>query len=198
MRHAAYRLVAAIGIGLAAAGAGARQTAEVTRFHLGEPIARSTVKLEAADPRDTGSLEFASYADAVAHELTAQSFVVANDPASAYVGVINVTVAARAGRPRGSFSIGIGGGSFGRGGGVGGGVAVPVAGGRPTDIRATTLGLQLKRRSDGSIVWEGRATTEAQGPAGDPSRAVPLLARVLLTDFPGPRGQTIRVKVKTR
>ena len=199
MRHTGFQ-GAALAVLLLASAAQARTTAEVTRFHLGQPIARSTVKLEPSNPADAGSLEFGSYTDAVARELTTQSFVVAADPASAYVGVLAVDVTTRPGRPKSSFSIGIGGGGFsgGRGGGVGGGVGanIPVAGGRPTDLVATTLRLQLKRRSDGTIVWEGRATSEAQGEKGDPSRAVPVLARVLLAGFPGPRGTTERVKVK--
>ena len=201
----ASRFAALSTLALLAACASGPQGAEVTRFHLGQPIARSTVALVPAEGSQAGSLEFRSYADAVARELAAQSFVTvpSGDTTAAYVGTLGVTQSFRPGRSKGSFSIGIGGGSFGGGGrhggsfgGVGGGVSVPVAGGRPTDIRTTTLNLQLKRRSDASIVWEGRATSEAQGQAGDPSRAVPELARALLSDFPGPRGQTVRVKTR--
>ena len=195
MHNRTVRVAALATLGLLAACATGPQGAEVTRFHLGQPIARSTVSLVPADPQGGFSLEYRSYADAVARELAAQSFVaVGNDPTSAYVGTLSVEQAFRPGARRGGFSIGIGGGSFGRGGGVGGGVSVPIATGRPGEIRTTTLRLQLKRRSDGTVVWEGRATTEAEGAAGDTSRVVPQLARALLKDFPGPANQTVRVK----
>lgn len=177
-------------------------TAEVTRFHLGQPIARSTVALIPADGSQPSGLEFRSYADAVARELQAQSFVVVPNPAeAAYVGTLTVSQDARPGARRGGLSIGLGGGGFsgGRGGGgvgLGGSVGIPITGGRPTEIRATTLGLQLKRRSDNTVIWEGRAIGEAQGPAGDASSAVPQLARALLSGFPGARGQTVRVKLR--
>ena len=170
---------------------------EVTRFHLGQPIARSTIALVPADASQPFSLEYRTYADAVARELAAQNFVpVGNDPSSAYVGTIAIEQVSRPGARRGGFSIGLGGGSFGRGGGVGGGVTLPVGQSRPGEIRQTTLNLQIKRRSDGSIVWEGRATAEADGRnrAAELPNAVPALARALLAGFPGPAGQTVRVK----
>lgn len=178
-----------------------RPSTEVTRFHLGTPIARSTIALVPAAASQPFSLEYRSYADAVARELAAQDFVpVGNDPNSAYVGTIDIGQTARPGRSRGGFSIGLGGGSFGRSGGVGGGVSVPIGQSRPGDIVTTSLGLQIKRRSDGSIVWEGRATGEgdSRDGGGDLSRAIPELARALLSGFPGTPGQTVLVKPPRR
>ena len=201
------RFAALSALALLAACTTGPQGAEVTRFHLGQPIARSTVALVPAEGGQNGSLEFRSYADAVARELAAQNFVAVpgTDTTAAYIGTISVVQTARPGRSGGGFSIGIGGGVGGGGygrrgggsfGGVGGGVTVPVGGHHPNDIRTTTLGLQLKRRSDASIVWEGRATSEAQGPAGDLDKAIPELAHAMLADFPGARGQTVRVKTR--
>ncbi len=169
---------------------------EVTRFHLGQPIARSSIVLVAADPARRDSLEFRSFADAVASELRAQSFtpVAVDAPDVAYVGTITISQGSRPAPPKGGLTIGLGGGSFGRGGGVGGGVSFPVGQSRPGEIVATTLALQIKRHSDGSVIWEGRATglTDTRG-AVDPGAAVPKLARALLSGFPGPAGQTVRV-----
>ena len=202
MRHAVSIIAAMSGALVLAACASGPQGAEVTRFHLGQPIPRSTVALVPADNGQSFSLEYRAYADAVGRELAAQNFVaVGNDPTSAYVGTLSISQTIAPGPRRGGVSIGFGvggfsGGGYRHGGGVGGGVGatVPVSGGRPSDIRTTTLGLQLKRRSDGSVVWEGHATSSAQGPAGDLPRAVPVLAHALLAGFPGPAGQTVRVK----
>ncbi len=174
--------------------------AEVTRFHLGQPIARSSVTLVPADPTAAFSLEYRAYADAVARELAAQNFVPqANDPTSAYVGTLTVSQAARPAPRRGGVSIGIGGGVGGgyrSGGGVGGGVSVPLGGGGARELVTTTLKLLLKRRSDGSVVWEGRASSDAVGAAADLPRVVPVLAHALLDGFPGPAGKTVRVKTR--
>lgn len=197
MRNTVSILSAISGALVLAACTTGPQGAEVTRFHLGQPIARSTVMLEPAAAGQPFSLEYRAYADAVARELATQNFVpVTSDPTSAYIGTISITQKMQPGPRRGGFSIGLGGGSFGRGGGVGGGVTVPVSGGRPSDIRTTTLGLQLKRRSDGTVIWEGHASQAAQGPDGDLPRAVPVLAHALLSGFPGPAGQTVRVKTR--
>jgi len=55
--------------------------------------------------------------------------------------------------------------------------------------------LQIRRASDGSAMWEGRASTIA--PSIDPISAAPVLLQALLKDFPGPSGQSVTVKVKT-
>ena len=170
---------------------------EVTRFHLGTPIARSSIFLASADPARASSLEFRALADAVATELRAQSFVPAatDGPDVAYVGTITVSQGARPAPRKGGLTIGLGGGSYGRGGGGGAGVSFPVGQSRPGEIVATTLTLQIKRHSDGSVVWEGRATglADTRDRGGDPGTAAPRLARALLAGFPGPAGTTVRV-----
>lgn len=176
---------------------------EVTRFHLGAPIARSTISLVPNDANQSFGLEYRSYADAVATELARQNFIpVGNDPTSAYIGTISIGQVDRRGATRSSgFSIGLGGGSFGRGGGIGGGVSLPVGGRSRTDvIRANTLALQIRRRADGSIVWEGRATAEADTRRAESAlpNAIPGLAHALLADFPGAPGQTVHVPASRR
>ena len=93
------------------------------------------------------------------------------------------------------MTIGIGGGTGGWHGGVGGGASFPVGGGSKL-VTGTMLEVRLKRRSDGTVIWEGRATTEA--PTGSPEAgivpAVEKLANLLFQDFPGESGRTIRAR----
>jgi hypothetical protein len=157
----------------------------VTRFHLGQPIARGAITLEPLDPRANGSLEYKADEDAVAAQLARLGFTVQPGLRTAeQVAVVDVQRAVRPSYGGGSrFSIGLGGGSFGRGGGVGGGVQ-------------TMLHVLLKRRSDGTTVWEGRAISEARTgtPEDEPGPLVQRLATALFADFPGVSGRTVRVK----
>lgn len=168
--------------------------AEVTRFHLGQPIPSDSIALLPAPGIDGRSLEFRTYAAIVGRDLDAVGLHPAdNDGRSAYLGLLKVEQTSRAGIPRRSpFSVGIGG----SGGSIGGAVSVPVGGTRSGDVRINVVALQIKRRSDNSMVWEGRAVQElaADAPASALSAAVPALSRALFTDFPGASGQTIIVK----
>ena len=56
------------------------------------------------------------------------------------------------------------------------------------------LSVQLKRRSDGSIVWEGRAREPIAAGAAVPPATVSRLAAAMFRDFPGESGRTIQVK----
>ena len=172
----------------------------VTRFHLGQPIARSVIAIEPVDPADAGSLEFDAVADAVARELTRLGWTVEKRNArSEQVAVVSVSQESRIAPRRSGFSIGIGGGtaSYGRrsGVGVGGGVSVPV--GRTTnELVATQLAVRIQRRSDATVAWEGRADYEARAGTPDATRAAAAnrLAAALFRDFPGESGRTIRVR----
>lgn len=171
---------------------------QVTRFHLGQPIARGEVAVEPLDPAARGSLEFRDYADAVSAELARAGFRLAPGLAkSELVAVIDVIRGSREGMPqRSPISIGIGGGSFGGGIGVGGGVSFPIGKPRSNELVLTELAVQLKRRSDGAVVWEGRARSEARAgtPYADPGMMVRKLAAALFAGFPGESGRTITVK----
>ena len=172
----------------------------VTRFHLGQPIARSVIAIEPSDPADASSLEFDAVADAVARELTRLGWTVEKRNArSEQVAVVTVSQESRIAPRRGGLSIGIGGGtgSYGRrsGVGVGGGVSVPV--GRTTnELVATQLAVRIQRRSDATVAWEGRADYEARAGTPDATRAAAAnrLAAALFRDFPGESGRTIRVR----
>lgn len=172
----------------------------VTRFHLGQPIARAVIAVEPSDPEDAGSLEFDAVADAVGRELTRLGWTVEKgNVRSEQVAVVTVEQEAGMRRRRSGFSIGVGGGvgSFGRrsGVGVGGGVNVPV--GRSADeVVATQLAVRIQRRSDATVAWEGRAEYEARAGTPDATRAgaAARLAEALFRDFPGESGRTIRVR----
>ena len=172
----------------------------VTRFHLGQPIARSVIAIEPSDPADASSLEFDAVADAVARELTRLGWTVEKRNArSEQVAVVSVSQESRIAPRRSGFSVGVGGGtgSYGRNGGVGvgGGVSVPV--GRTTNqLVATQLAVRIQRRSDATVAWEGRADYEARAGTPDAARAAAAnrLAAALFRDFPGESGRTIRVR----
>jgi hypothetical protein len=182
-------------------GGGPSSAVSVTRFHLGQPIARGPIAVEPADPADANSLEFDQIAASVERELGRLGWAVERrNGRTEQVVVVRVDQALREGRRGGGLSIGlgVGGGSYGRHGGVGVGVGgtVPVAGYRPSQIVATQLSVRIQRRSDATVAWEGRAELEARGgsPAASRAAAADRLAAALFRDFPGESGRTIRVR----
>lgn len=182
-------------------GGGASTAVSVTRFHLGQPIARGPIAVEPGDAADANSLEFAQIAASVERELARLGWAVdARDGRTEQVAIVRVDQAARQGRRGGGVSVGlgVGGGSWGRSGGVGVGVggSVPVAGYRAGQVVATQLGVRIQRRSDATVAWEGRAESEARAGTEQAGRgaAADRLARALFQDFPGESGRTIRVR----
>lgn len=168
--------------------------AQVTRFFLAPDIARGNVFVEPQDPRFGDSPRFAIIRGAVEDNLRAAGFRAV--PVREQADLIGVLTLARAVRPRpagesgsrASFGFGGAGGS-GRGG-VGGGLGLsfPIGKHRETnrDVAVDTMTLQLRRRSDGTNEWEGRAVSEVPVQAsGDPADRAFFLARALLSDFPG-------------
>lgn len=197
-------LAVAIGAALAlsACTTPASSPTRVTRFHLNQPIAPGRIAVEPRPGLDAGDLEFRAYAAPVADELARLGFTLAPGVVtSELVAVVDIQRISREGPPRQSpFSIGLGagGGSYGRrsGVGLGGGVSFPIGKPRSSEIVGTQLFVQIKRRSDGTVIWEGRAVDEARGdtPAAEPGAAAARLARALFTGFPGESGRTITVK----
>jgi len=182
--------------GLALAGCTTGPSTQVTRFHLNQPIAPGQITVEPMTGADRGSPEFQTYANIVGAQLAKISFTEAPGLAkSEQVAVVQVDRAFFDGPPRSSFSIGIGGGSFGWHGGAGGGVGTTFAG-KPTQNVATRLIVQIKRRSDGTTIWEGRAETTSRfgRPEAQPTAAVERLAAAMFEGFPGISGRTISVK----
>lgn len=185
---------------------------QVTRFHLAQPIAPGSFAVTTAPAQGPGfptspdSLELRTYGDAVGAELTRLGFTAAPDATTAELAVSVVVDRGSRPDPRphgASIGFGIGGGSFGggyrhSGVGVGGdiGTTVPIGGNGPHYLVGTRMQVQIKRRSDGSTIWEGRATTEAAGasPAASPQAAIEKLAHALFLGFPGESGRTVTVK----
>jgi hypothetical protein len=190
------KLAVAVLWGLALAGCTTGPSTQVTRFHLNQPIAPGQITIEPMMGSDRGSPEFQAYADIVGAQLARIGFTEAPGLAkSEQVAVVQVDRAFFDGPPRSSFSIGIGGGSFGWHGGAGGEVGTTFAG-KPTQNVATRLIVQIKRRSDGTTIWEGRAETTARfgRPEAQPTAAVERLAAAMFEGFPGISGRTISVK----
>lgn len=171
--------------------------AEVTRFHLNQPIARGSIAVEPFDQRDTGDLEFRSYADAVARELARQGWTVVDTPGqSEQVALVSLSQGSREEvTTRSPVSIGVGGSTGGWSSGVGGGISFGLGGNRGGEVIGTMMEVSIKRRSDGTVFWEGRARTEARAgsPAASPAAAADKLASALFLDFPGESARTITV-----
>lgn len=172
----------------------------VTRYHLGTPLTeRTTVAIEPMTGASQISPEYQLYADAVRAEIERLGYVQSSsDMASGYIAAVSFTRESRGTfRERPPVTIGLGGGSYGggrRGGsgvGLGGGLSFGV-GGKTRELMVTELWVQLRRRSDNSTVWEGRANTESAG--DQPTVTATRLARALFKGFPGESGITITVK----
>jgi|UniRef100_UPI0035CC057C hypothetical protein len=183
---------------------------EVTRFHLGAPLETGTLTVEPAPGGGPPSLEFKTYAAAVQTEALAHGFTVpASDPAAKYLAVVSFTRTTRPlPRAGGSgVSVGLGGGGdFGGGGyrrggggggvGLGGSFSFPIGKQRYRTVVLTDLSVQIRRRSDATVIWEGHAQTNAAGeaPEAQANAAAAKLAHALFLGFPGESGRTITVK----
>ncbi len=184
----------ALGLLAACQTGGIQRGTEVTRFHLGDTIPSQTVSIEAAEGEQAG-LEFRTYAAIVGEELGRIGFSQTTLEESEMVAVVNVERGSRAAAAQGSpFRIGLGGGSFGSNVGVGVGTSVGVGGSRGGEIDVTQLDVALKRRSEGTVVWEGRAIRENRPGEEDPASTVRRLAAALFQGFPGESGETIVVE----
>ena len=188
-------LAAAALLSACATTGGGAGPVDVTRFHLGSPIARESVSVEALNGFAGVSPEDQLYANAIAAELGPLGFAPAvSSPSSTYIAAFNFKRTSQGTvRKRPPVTIGIGGGSFGGNVGVGGGASFGIGGGR-AELIATELSVQLKRRSDNTIIWEGRAVTEALNQGGEPGVTAQRLAHALFKGFPGESGITITVK----
>ncbi len=174
----------------ACAGGGDRERpaaggVDVARFHLGEPVARAQIAVEPFDKADGNRPEFPAYAAAVARQLSRLGWtVVPSTAASEQIALIDLEQGSR------ESIAALSAARIGRG----------VSGGAPegtsANVTATLLEVAIRRRSDGTVFWEGRAVDEARTNSGQAARtaAVERLATALFRDFPGESGRTIRVR----
>lgn len=193
----------ALAAAVALAGCATTPTAEVTRFHMGQPIPTDTIRVVASpDPVAPGTavpLEFRTHANIVAQDLARHGFRPVENGPSAYLAILNVQQTTRAGMPSASpFRLGIGGGTSSGNVGIGGSVNVPLGQPRNNDVRVNVLSLRIRRTSDSSSVWEGRAVQEipAREQGSSLTAAVPQLSRALLSEFPGESGRVVTVKLQ--
>lgn len=171
---------------------------DVTRYHLGAPLERGTINVEPMPGGGPPSLEFKTYAAAVATELLKVGYAPpAMGAAAQYLGVVGFTRTTREGPPRSApFTIGVGGGTGSGGVGIGGGVGIPVGKRRANEFVLTELSVQIRRKGDGTVIWEGRAQTAAdiRAPEAQGNAAAGKLANALFQGFPGESGRTITVR----
>lgn len=194
-----------MGAALVLAGCAAQMPeSRVTRFHLGQPIAPGQIAVEPRDPTLAQDLEFQAYARIVQAEFGRLGFGAATNLAKSEL--VAVTEIRRSWRPTGqtsgsSMSIGLGtssGGGWhgGTGVGLGGSISFPIGQQKEQMDVLTELSVQLKRRSDATVIWEGRAESVARDgtPYANPEASVSRLAQALFQGFPGRSGEIITVK----
>lgn len=196
------RATLGLAVTIALAGCASTPTAEVTRFHLGGPIPSDTIQVvDSPDPTPGTAvpLEFRSHAAIVARDLAAVGFRPQETGPTAYIAILRVEQTTRAGSLQPSpVRIGIGGSSFSGNVGVSGGVSMPVGQPRRNDLRVNMVSLRIRRQSDKTAVWEGRAIQEipARDQASSLTAAVPALSRALLSNFPGESGVVVNVPLR--
>jgi hypothetical protein len=182
-------LLLAVALAACASGGGKERPAaggvDVARFHLGEPVARAQIAIEPFDKADGNRPEYPAYAAAVGRQLSRLGWTVApTATASEQVALIDLEQGSREAVAALSAAR------------IGRGVSGSAPAGTSANVTATLLEVAIRRRSDGTVFWEGRAVDEAPTGSARASRtsAVERLAEALFRDFPGESGRTIRVR----
>lgn len=182
-------LLAALLIALPAAAA----PVEVTRFHLSQPLTGMTIAVVPPAGVDASGLQYQAWLSGIMAELTRAGFKPAAEGQPAELTATpKIDTQSSTQRRSSPFSVGIGGGTFGRNVGIGGGASFPVGKGSTRTLVLAMLNLQIKRNSDASVQWEGRAS-ETVKPA-EVNASISRLTRAMLTGFPGESGKTVKVK----
>ena len=182
-------LLLAAALAACASGGGKERPAaggvEVARFHLGEPVARAQIAIEPFDKADANRPEYPAYAAAVGRQLSRLGWtVVPTMSQSEQVALVDLEQGSREAVAALSAAR------------IGRGVSGAAPAGTSADVTASLLEVAIRRRSDGTVFWEGRAVdaTRTGSPEAARTAAVERLAEALFRDFPGESGRTIRVK----
>jgi hypothetical protein len=165
----------------AAAGPGV----DVARFHLGETVARAQIAVEPFDKADANRPEFPAYAAAVGRQLTRLGWtVVPTTTGSEQIALIDLEQGSREAVAALTAAR------------IGRGLSASAPAGASANVTASLLEVAIRRRSDGTVFWEGRAVGEASTGSPEAARTavVERLAEALFRDFPGESGRTIRVR----
>ena len=196
-------LPAALALGLAACATPFK--ADVSRFAVPLPAPQGqTFAVVAEDPKLVGGLEFATYANAVAAEMTELGYARAASPEAADLLVrFDYRVDNGRERVRTDYN-GAGFGPWGRWSGWGGGFGAwgygfndPFFGGpevRSYTVYTSAIDLKIDRRADGERLFEGKA--EAVSRSNRLPALVPSLVDAMFTDFPGNSGETVRITIR--
>ena len=192
--------LAAAAFGLAATGGCIAPVGpvEVTRFHLPDTsvLGRGAIAVEPAPGEDGASLEFRTYAAAVARQLTLIGYserVAGGAPQVAQLRIERQSYQpGRAGSP---VSVGVCGSTGSYGSGVGLGIGIDLSGPPPEQVD-TQLSVTIKDRASGLALWEGRSrfTVSAKSPLAGSQLGAAKMAEALFKGFPGTSGETIQVK----
>lgn len=173
---------------------------EVTRFHLPDTasLGNSTIAVEAAPGMDGASLEFRTYAAAVARELARVGYSQMAESGAGSRQVALVAIDRRALQPARGGSpvrVGVGGSTGSYGSGVGLGVGFNLSGPPPEQVE-TRLSVMIRDRESGKTLWEGRASfsVRASSPLANTQLGAAKMAEALFKDFPGNSGETTLVK----
>jgi len=171
---------------------------EVTRFHLPDTSAlgRGTIAVEPAPGQDGTSLEYRSYAAAVARQLTLIGYSEQPAGASSQVALVRLERQSfQPGRDGSPVSVGVGGSTGSYGSGVGLGIGLDLSGPPPAQVD-TQLSVTIRNRATRQSLWEGRSrfTVSSKSPLAGTQLGAAKMAEALFKDFPGQSGETIQVK----
>jgi hypothetical protein len=172
---------------------------EVTRFHLPDTAAlgHGAIAVLPGPGIDGQSLEFRSYAAAVARELVRVGYTEAapGGPAGQVAVVTLERQTVRPGRAGSPVSVGVGGATGSYGSGVGMGIGINLSGPPPEQVE-TRLAVAIKEPASGRSLWEGRASfaVSAKSPLADTQLGAAKMAQALFQGFPGQSGETIQVQ----
>lgn len=158
---------------------------DVARFHLGEPVARAQIAIEPFDKADANRPEYPAYAAAIGRQLSRLGWtVVPSTTRSEQIALIDLEQGSREAVAALSAAR------------IGRGVSATGPARTSANVTASLLEVAIRRRSDGTVFWEGRAVGEAPTGSAEAARTavVERLATALFQDFPGESGRTIRVR----